>query len=72
MSHHCHAKGCSVLVPPKMLMCYRHWKMVPRPLQNEIWRTYRPGQEISKTPSDEYLVAFDNAVNAVAQKEGNV
>ena len=68
--HLCHAVGCPKAVPPKMLMCFRHWSMVPRNLQAEVWRTYREGQEIDKQPSPEYLVAQRNAVMAVASKEG--
>lgn len=50
-------------------MCSRHWRMVPKKLQREVWRTYRPGQEITKTPSAEYLKAADAAVKAVRQAE---
>jgi len=70
MAHHCHAEGCEVSVPPKMLMCLRHWRMVPKGLQREVWRTYRPGQEVDKSPSAEYLKAHLAAVAAVAEKEG--
>ena len=68
--HTCHAAGCSVEVPPKMLMCRRHWYMVPKPMRDEVWRTYRPGQEDDKAPSDDYLMAMDAAIRAVAEKEG--
>lgn len=70
--HTCHAEGCDVDVPPKMLMCLKHWRRVPKKLQAEIWRTYRPGQEVDKKPSAEYLVAQHAAVQAVAEKEGRV
>lgn len=68
-AHHCHAKDCNREVPPKMLMCARHWRMVPRSLQDAVWATYRPGQEISKTPTLEYLGAAQDAIRAVAEKE---
>lgn len=68
--HLCHAIGCPTAVPPKMLMCLRHWRMVPRRLQADIWATYRTGQEVDKSPSDAYLIAQEAAVNAVAAKEG--
>ena len=67
--HLCHAKGCQVEVPPKMLMCFRHWRMVPRDLQKLVWSYYRPGQEIDKRPSTEYLEVMEAAIDAVAQKE---
>ena len=31
--------------------------MLPKNLRDWIWRTYRPGQETDKDPSDEYLDA---------------
>jgi hypothetical protein len=68
--HSCHAEGCNRQIPPKMLMCYPHWKMVPRPLQLAVWREYRPGQEIDKRPSDAYMEVQHAAVAAVAEKEG--
>ena len=68
--HRCHAKGCEVPVEPRKLMCGRHWRMVPRFLQYAIWKHYRPGQEIDKRPSVEYLEAMRQAINAVAVQEG--
>lgn len=67
--HTCHARGCTVTVPPRMFMCLRHWRMVPKAMQSAIWATYRPGQERTKDPSPEYLDATTAAVNAVADKE---
>jgi len=46
--------------------------MVPKPLQEEVWKHYRRGQEVDKDPSREYLVAARNAINAVAEKEGQL
>jgi hypothetical protein len=68
--HTCHAQGCEKEVPPRLLMCLRHWRLVPLTLQAEVWRWYRPGQEVDKGPSDRYLVAMKNAINAVARLEG--
>lgn len=68
-AHLCHAKGCEKEVPPARLMCLAHWRMVPRPLQNRVWATYCPGQEIRKDPSAEYLEAMNAAINAVAARE---
>lgn len=50
-------------------MCLRHWRMVPVELQRAVWATYRPGQEVNKQPSREYLEAARAAINAVAAKE---
>ena len=67
--HHCHARDCNTSVPPKLFMCRKHWYMVPKRLRDRIWATYRPGQEVDKEPSREYLNAAMEAVNAVADFE---
>lgn len=67
--HYCHARGCNQTVPPKMLMCLKHWRMVPHALQSRVWATYRPGQEDDKSPSDAYLTAQEAAVTAVYDRE---
>lgn len=69
-AHVCHATRCNVKVPPKMLMCLKHWKMVPRALQREVWAAYVPGQEIRKDPTDQYLEVQRRAVEAVERREG--
>lgn len=70
IKHTCHARGCNTAVPPRMLMCKRHWYMVPYDLRQEVWEEYVPGQEISKTPTPEYLDVAQKAVLEVARKEG--
>lgn len=35
--------------------CKTHWFRLPKRLRDAVWRTYVPGQEITKTPSREYL-----------------
>ncbi len=68
-AHRCHARGCVRVVPPRMLMCTAHWKMVPRELQREVWRQYRDGQERRKDPTGAYLDAANAAIDAVAKLE---
>jgi UDP-N-acetylmuramoylalanine-D-glutamate ligase len=70
VSHHCHAAACHQGVPPEMLMCARHWRMVPQALKREVWRTYRQGQCDDMQISHEYAVAARAAVTAVAKLEG--
>jgi hypothetical protein len=53
--HHCHWPGCDKQVPPAMWGCRAHWYALPLQLRNRIWATFKPGQEISKTPSREYV-----------------
>ena len=54
--HHCHWPGCNKSVPPAMWGCRQHWFKLPLRLRNRIWATYRPGQEVTKMPSREYMV----------------
>lgn len=37
--------------------CKPHWFRLPKHLRDRIWATYRPGQEITKTPSAAYVAA---------------
>ncbi len=57
MKHHCHWPGCTTEVPPAMWGCKGHWFKLPTSLRNRIWATYKPGQEITKTPSPAYIEA---------------
>lgn len=52
-----------------MLMCLKHWRMVPRDIQRRVWSTYRPGQCDDKQPSESWHEAADAAIAAVATKE---
>lgn len=55
--HHCHWPGCERKVPPAAWGCMKHWKMLPLALQRKIWAAFRPGQEVSKTPTRDYVEA---------------
>jgi hypothetical protein len=55
--HTCHWPGCARQVPPAMWGCKAHWYALPKDLRDEIWRTYRPGQEKTLTPSRDYVEA---------------
>jgi hypothetical protein len=69
MSHHCHARGCTVSVPPEMLMCRNHWYKVPKKIRDAVWRTYRPGQCDDMNPSENWHRAADAAIGHVAWRE---
>lgn len=70
MSHHCHAACCKKSVPPEMLMCKKHWFMVPRHIQQLIWKHYRVGQCDDQLITHEYAEAARAAVRSVAEDEG--
>lgn len=55
--HFCHWPGCQTPVEPRFWGCRVHWFKLPGNLRSKIWATYRAGQEITKTPSEEYLAA---------------
>lgn len=59
--HTCHARGCDESVPPRMFMCREHWFALPKPMRDDIWSAYRPGQEQRMSPSPEYLDAARTA-----------
>ena len=70
MPHHCHATGCDTRVPPEMLMCRRHWFMLPKPMRDAVWRTYRAGQCDDWDISHGYADAARAAVRWIAEREG--
>lgn len=59
--HGCHWPGCKVHCKPAYFSCRRHWFMWPKHIRDAIWAAYRPGQEITKTPSPAYLQAAQAA-----------
>lgn len=69
--HTCHLDICQTAVPPSRLFCRPHWFMVPKPLRDNVWATYRPGQEIDKQPSREYMDAQQAARIAVLERIRN-
>jgi hypothetical protein len=50
-------------------MCGKHWRMVPKQLKDAVWKHYRPGQEIDKDPTPEYLKVAQDAIAWVADVE---
>lgn len=56
-THTCHWPGCTAVVPPAMWGCKPHWFAIPPLLRARLWAAYRPGQEVTKTPSLSYIVA---------------
>ena len=66
--HCCHLPDCEEVIAPKFLMCAKHWKLVPKELQQDVYRFYRAGQEKTKNPSKNYLQAARKAILAVEEK----
>jgi hypothetical protein len=53
--HTCHWPDCNRQVPPAMWGCKFHWSKLPKRLRDRIWATYEVGQEVNRTPSQDYL-----------------
>ncbi len=64
--HACHWPGCTAQVPPAMWGCREHWFRLPKSLRDRIWAAFRPGQEIDKRPSTEYLAVAREAQDWIA------
>jgi len=65
--HECHWPGCGVQVPPAMWGCREHWMRLPKRLRDLLWDTFRPGQEMNRTPSREYVKAAREVQNWIAE-----
>lgn len=71
-NHRCYAAGCTRTVPAQLLMCARHWRLVPKAIQKRVWAAYQNGQEqpAGPAPTGEYWAAVKAAVEAVIAAEG--
>lgn len=65
MTNCCKIFNCTAPIPSDRLMCVKHWRMVPKDLQRDVWRQYRAGDA---RPSIAYLNATKAAVQAVEAK----
>ncbi|ACO33299.1 MULTISPECIES: hypothetical protein [Acidobacterium] len=66
--HECAAPGCRMRIFERFLMCYRHWNLVPRDLQQLVtsrWENMQYGMSPRL-----YLIARQQAIIAVAALEG--
>lgn len=41
--HECPAPGCKRRVPYEMLACRVHYRLLPNPIRNRLYRTWRDG-----------------------------
>lgn len=53
----CSVPGCSERIPNAKLMCGVHWKMVPPPVQKEVWTAYYSGDFEQKCEAAQTAVA---------------
>ena len=62
----CPVPKCDKTRHPNQLMCLGHWRRVPKVNQKAVWETYAAAPR-----SLNYCRAADDAIAAVAAKEGN-
>lgn len=67
--HTCHWPGCPRAVPPKLWGCKTHWFALPQHLRDAILEAYIPGQELTKTPSAQYIKAAQAAQSWILSSE---
>lgn len=67
----CPITSCRAQIRANHLMCYPHWKLVPRPLQMRVYATYKRGQENQGigAASPEYVEAMAEAIRLVNEIE---
>jgi hypothetical protein len=64
MSHPCRIASCSRPAKDGQLMCWPHWRGLPRRLKDAIFETYRNG------PHKDYAANVEEAVRLIDEKEG--
>lgn len=65
-THPCPIDRCvKTNLPEHLLMCKRHWTLVPPDLQRAVYAAYKNGRGLG-TP--ELLDAQNNAINAVEER----
>ena len=67
-SHHCHWPGCTEQVPPAKWGCRPHWYRLPLVIRNELWASYRAGQEEDMDVSQRYITAAQKAQDWIVSK----
>ncbi|WP_197424214.1 hypothetical protein [Sphingomonas sp. CCH9-E2] len=71
----CPIKGCTAHAKPNQLMCWPHWRRVPKALNRAVFETYADasgrelGGEALREASARYRQARDAAIAAVEAKE---
>lgn len=58
-NHPCPAEGCTKEAKPGQLMCWPHWKGLPRVIQNAVNATWR---NVRREP-DAYRIAREKALD---------
>ena len=68
--HNCAAIGCTARIGPRLLMCRRHWMMLPLNLRSAVWEAYRDSRQHTAGPIPRaFTVAVANAQNWLVEHE---
>lgn len=76
----CPIAGCEAHAKPGQLMCWPHWRRVPKALNRAVFDTFAdlqaarrndPGGQRMSEVTDAYRQARDAAIDAVNTKEAN-
>lgn len=63
MSHACAIPGCTRPAKQRQLMCWPHWRRVPKALNRAIFDTYANG------PMADYRANVAEAIRVIQEKE---
>ncbi len=69
-THQCDAPGCTEILPTTRLMCLRHWRLVPKPIQNAVWAAYRNYLRDPRTNLKAHQAAKQAAIRSITHREG--
>ena len=69
MGHRCHVPKCATACPPRMLMCAKHWRMVPGDVQHEVYRTVGKRGKCVDASWAPWWRAQAKAIDAVLRRE---
>lgn len=61
-THKCPVEGCNIRTPHHILMCSKHWRMVPPDLQRQVFAAWNRGRVANL---QDYLAVRAEAVRSV-------
>ena len=61
--HKCPRDGCDEQIRADRLMCLADWAAVPKPLKDDVWRTWNRGRGAGTPQHTQAIAAAINAVN---------
>lgn len=56
----CPVPGCSEMHARRLMMCPTHWRQVPKPIRDEVWRSYREEGVLSEAYIEARVAAIES------------